>query len=68
MEIGLKSNDYSVHSLRRGVPPYSRGLALEMIQSMGDWASLAVLGYLLRPFDQGLQVAQMLSQGLNEVG
>ena len=62
IECGVDYKNISLHSLRRGGASFchSRGAPLEMIQSMGDWASLAVLCYLTRPLDLRIKTAKLM--------
>ena len=61
--LGYDPSKYSGHSLRRGGATYAHlvGASVELIQVMGDWASLAVLSYLTRPLEQREEVARLMS-------
>ena len=66
--LGIDPNTISMHSLRRGGASYiyahQCGASIELIQAMGDWASLSVLLYLSRPFEQRLNVATTMANNM----
>lgn len=63
---GLKPDNYSGHSFRRGGATYASSLGIphELIQLQGDWASTAYLEYLARPLRQRLSLAQRVASQL----
>lgn len=64
--IGGNPEDVGLHSLRRSGALFlqSLGVPLEEIMYMGDWASLAVLDYLVTTFDRKVSIEKMVSQHL----
>ena len=64
--LGIDPNTISMHSLRRGGASYAHqcGASIELMQAMGDWASLSVLLYLSRPFEQRLNVATTMANNI----
>ena len=62
ISCGFDHTKASMHSLRRGGASHAhkKCASLEIIQLLGDWASLAVLCYLSRPMEQKLKVAQLM--------
>ena len=55
------------HSLRRGAASYLHGMgvSLQDIMQAGDWKSLAVLSYLVRPLEQKLSVERKVAASLS---
>lgn len=65
--LGLDPSEFSCHSLRKGGATFlhNSGASLELVSSMGDWSSLAVLIYLSRPFDTRLRAAAKLAAAVD---
>ena len=60
--VGLDSECYGAHSLRRSGCAFlhAQGIPLIDIMSMGDWKSLAVLDYLVTPLDRKMNIQRAL--------
>lgn len=64
--IGLDPQNIGLHSLRRSGASFlhSIGVPLEDIRMAGDWRSMAVLLYLVNPFERKLELEKRASSAL----
>lgn len=65
--IGLDPNNIGLHSMRRSGASFLHhiGVPLEDIRMAGDWRSMAVLLYLVNPFDKKLQLENKIASALS---
>ena len=65
--IGLSPEDVGLHSMRRSGAGFLHGISipLEDIKCLGDWKSMAVLMYLVTPFERKLSIEEKITQALS---
>ena len=63
---GLEKERAGMHSMRRAgaLYMYNLGLSIEDIRQAGDWASMAALLYLTKPFQSRIDTDIVVSKGL----
>ena len=68
--IGLDPADVGLHSMRRSATSYLHHLnvPLQDIKCLGDWKSMAVLLYLIKPLERKKFIELMVSSSLAHIG
>ena len=65
-KVGINKDRAGMHSMRRAgaLYMYNFGLTIEDIRQAGDWASMAALLYLTKPYQSRIDTDLTVSKGL----
>ena len=65
-KAGIDNDRAGMHSMRRAgaLYMYNLGLTIEDIHQAGDWASMAALPYLTKPYQSRINTDLIVSKGL----